>query len=909
MKIVRVIIFLSFLLTGNAGAATPGILPAQALLDTAIKKRALPEKPGLVSISSSVQIDYLIVKFKDEYQVRFNGSLLYSKTGTSTAQTNSILRTYLSSQLEPLIEQNSLDKLETKFRYLSYKAKQQLADFNSYYKIQVQSPAAAENLINSLNKLDIVEIAYFQPKPEPAGIFSSSALPDYQPNQDYREAAPDGIDADFANTLAGGDGTGIKIIDIEGSWNFSHIDLSKAAGVHIAGELIINPDWRNHGTAVIGQLIADDDSLGIVGICPGADIGTISIGSMSTSAAILTAVDNLSAGDMILIELHAPGPHFNFETRLDQLGYVCMEYWQDVFDAIQYAWAAGIVVIEAAGNGAEDFDDAGIYGQLFDTSYRNSHAIIAGAGHPPVDINDLEEESFSNYGERVNIQGYGSDIYTTGYGGLYNGGGVEDSFYTATFGGTSGASPIVAGAAACLQGRYQELYGTYMTSDQIRDIIVATGTLQKGNLTKLIGPRPNLAAAFAALSPPASIYAEPIFIDTSLSEDSTAITQVWLYNRSSSDVFDFEITSNDTLSKQSTADWLQVSPAIGMIFPLDSVEIVVTIDATLAGDRIAKYKGLLKINWGVSAGAKDSLILLPVFLEVPCFDTSYYFISSKDSSGLEFNWVSARDLGLKVSNTSYYGTGSNPLDDGTTGPWAIGFTFPFYDADYNSIYIGVNGALSFTNTDLNFDGFFGPLSIPNSDFSTLISVFWNDLIFDTDLTPASGLFLYRSPTLDTLVIEWYKPGNFVVPLDSTANFEIILTADGKITMQYLYADSSNLNLTAVIGISAVECAALNYFDKNVPPENIVNPGDAVQFVSNLWDYALAGDVQPDGATNILDLTFMVDFIFRGGDPSDPFILGDANCDGASLQILDLTYLVDFIFRGGPKTCNFILRHN
>ena len=908
MKIVKLIFILSFMPTCNLVAASPEILPAQSPFSVEIKKRALPEKPGIISIGSDVQVDYLIVKFKDEHQVRFSGSSLYSKTGSSTVQVNRIVQPYLNSQLLPLIRNSSPDKLEAMHRSLSFKAKQQLANFNSYYKIQVQLPAEVENLINSLNQLDIVEIAYFQPKPEPAGIFSSSALPDFQLNQDYLEAAPDGIDADFANTLAGGDGTGVKIIDIEGNWNFSHIDLSKAVGAHVAGSLIINQSWKNHGTAVIGEMIADDDSLGIVGICRGADIGTVSIGSMSTSEAVLTAVDNLNPGDLILIELHAPGPHFNFDPRPDQLGYVCMEYWQDIFDAIQYAWAAGLIVIEAGGNGAEDFDDAGLYDLLFDTTYRNSHAIIAGAGHPPVDFNDLERESFSNYGERVNIQGYGSNIYTTGYGGLYDGGGVEDSFYTATFGGTSGASPIVTGAAACLQGRYKELFGTHLTSDQIRDLIVSTGTLQKGILSQHIGPRPDLAGAFAALTPPASIYAEPFFIDTSLSEDSTAVKQVWLHNRSNTESFDFDIFGNDSLTKNSVADWLQVSPVFGTIIPLDSVEIEVTIDATLIGDRIAKYKGVLEINWGISAGIKDSLILLPVFLEVPCSDTSYYWLSSKDSSGLDFNWVSAKDLGFKVSNTSYYGTGANPLDDGTTGPWAIGFTFPFYGGDYDSIYIGVNGALSFTDADLNFNGFFGQLSIPNSEFSTLVSVFWNDLIFDTDLTPTSGLFLYRSPAADTLVIEWHKPGNFVVPFDSTANFEIILTADGKITMQYLHADSSNLNQTAVIGISEVECAALNYFDKNVPAENIVNPGDAIQFVSNLWDYVLAGDVAPDGATNILDLTFMIDFIFRSGDSANPFIMGDANCDGTSSQILDLTYLVDFIFRGGPPTCQFILRH-
>ncbi len=60
-----------------------------------------------------------------------------------------------------------------------------------------------------------------------------------------------------------------------------------------------------------------------------------------------------------------------------------------------------------------------------------------------------------------------------------------------------------------------------------------------------------------------------------------------------------------------------------------------------------------------------------------------------------------------------------------------------------------------------------------------------------------------------------------------------------------------------------------------------------------------GDFNGDGNdANILDLTFLVDYIFRGGDMAGCPNEADINSDSGSGNILDLTYLVDFIFRGG-----------
>jgi len=62
-----------------------------------------------------------------------------------------------------------------------------------------------------------------------------------------------------------------------------------------------------------------------------------------------------------------------------------------------------------------------------------------------------------------------------------------------------------------------------------------------------------------------------------------------------------------------------------------------------------------------------------------------------------------------------------------------------------------------------------------------------------------------------------------------------------------------------------------------------------------------GDLNGDDVdANILDLTFLVDYIFRGsGDPGTCSEESDLNGDGDDANILDLTFLVDRIFRGGP----------
>jgi hypothetical protein len=66
---------------------------------------------------------------------------------------------------------------------------------------------------------------------------------------------------------------------------------------------------------------------------------------------------------------------------------------------------------------------------------------------------------------------------------------------------------------------------------------------------------------------------------------------------------------------------------------------------------------------------------------------------------------------------------------------------------------------------------------------------------------------------------------------------------------------------------------------------------------------LRGDVNSSGAINVADLSYLVDYLFRGGpEPSCPDH-GDVNGSGG-INVSDLSYLVDYLFRGGsaPVAC-------
>ena len=397
----------------------------------------------------------------------------------------------------------------------------------SRYASAVMPAAEAETLAAKLRALPDVETVYVRLQPEnpiapyderdhaawqlAADIGAPAAPPDFRQRQGYLGPSPSGVDAAAAWNKPGGRGEGVRLLDIEGGWCLTHVDLQPNDGL-LGGSGLPGSLWRDHGSAVLGVLAATENSQGVSGIAPGARKGCVSHGGIGAGRAIDAATSLLTPGDIMLLEMHDAGPRFGFTRRDDQRGYIAMEWWPDIYLAVRRAIGKGIVVVEAAGNGPEDLDDA-FYDSPhsdFPANWRNpfrgerdSGAILVGAGAPPSGVfgPDRSRLGFSNYGSRVDCQGWGRSVATTGYGDLYQGSG-EDEWFTAAFSGTSSATPIVAGAIACLQGAVRER-GAILTPDHIRELLRMTGTPQQvgvsAPLDQRIGSRPDLAALLTAI--------------------------------------------------------------------------------------------------------------------------------------------------------------------------------------------------------------------------------------------------------------------------------------------------------------------------------------------------------------------------------------------------------------------------
>jgi hypothetical protein len=311
-------------------------------------------------------------------------------------------------------------------------------------------------------------------------------------NQTYLDAAPVGLDARYAWTFTGGDGAGQRVIDIEQGWTFNHEDLAGHSITQLNGALVDTS--RAHGTAVLGQLCAIDNSLGCTGFAP--NIASVFVASRNPSLAnsIVDVLDNLDFGDVMLLETQDGVPG----TVPTMFGP--SEIVEAVREACRLATALGIIVVAAGGNGTsngsapatnlDSFTDAAGNRVLFrnngNPDFFDSGAIIVAAATSAAPHSRLV---FSTHGQRIDCYAWGQNITTCSSDAA-----GATTLYRNNFGGTSGASPMIAGAALCVQGIYQASTGGRLSPAQMRRILSdpAFNTPRAPAETTAIGVMPNL---------------------------------------------------------------------------------------------------------------------------------------------------------------------------------------------------------------------------------------------------------------------------------------------------------------------------------------------------------------------------------------------------------------------------------
>jgi hypothetical protein len=245
---------------------------------------------------------------------------------------------------------------------------------------------------------------------------------------------------------------------------------------------------------------------------------------------------------------------------------VPVEWDLAVWTAIHDATARGRIVVEPAGNGYQNLDSS-VYN---DSTGRNwfsydSGAILVGAGNAPgcatwgtatIARNRLP---FSNYGSRLNVQGWGDCVTTTGYGSS-QGGTDSNLWYANDFSGTSSASPIVAAAAAVLSS-VAEGRGSTLTPATVRSKLAATGQAQNYGLGGNIGPLPNLNAAINALGPKL-VDAGHVLAGTNLGATTVPVQQRWTNSTGGTVQYDVWLKTDDGSYAQQTLSTPTASTAV-----------------------------------------------------------------------------------------------------------------------------------------------------------------------------------------------------------------------------------------------------------------------------------------------------------------------------------------------------------
>ena len=461
----------------------------------------------------------VIVRLRAELAAMRTEDLLHASARSLVPQLAQLLTDLGVKSAQRLVKTVDLDSLLELERFALGGPLRSEHSLSAYWQIDVtHREDDLRQIVEALLKVPEVDDAYLDIHVVPASVNASDDP--FSASQGYLRSAPEGIDAQWAWTQAGGDGSGVGFADVEEGWNVNHEDLAASSPSLVVGinramspgnppyspMIIVDPNYPgwNHGTGALGVIAARDNSVGIVGIAPGA--GPIRLASVwdghtpgHVVDALVALMTRLSPGDVVMLELQT--------ARGNITGWPDnhpIEIKDAERDAIRLAVSAhNLVVIAAAGNGGVDLDTyispqgASAGKQVLKRSsndFQDSGSIMVGSATstlPHRRMNTMENQS--NFGSRIDCYAWGENVATCGAAILPDMNTHANRWYRTEYNGTSAATPIVAGAATLLQSIQKASSGAPLWGLRMRALLSdpAFGT----------APSPSVAAAKIGVMP------------------------------------------------------------------------------------------------------------------------------------------------------------------------------------------------------------------------------------------------------------------------------------------------------------------------------------------------------------------------------------------------------------------------